>query len=110
MKLRHTPLLAAIVLAVAAPSPAPAAPAAAVHIKNFAFVPATLTVAAGTVVTFVNDDLEPHTATAVDKSFDSEALDTHESWKHAFLTPGTFAYFCELHPMMKATLLVKAAR
>ena len=81
-----------------------------VHIKNFTFVPASLSVPAGTSVTFINDDDEPHTVTAIDKSFDSEAIDTHESWKHTFAKTGTFAYFCEMHPMMKATLIVKAAQ
>jgi plastocyanin len=80
-----------------------------VHIKDFKFVPPALTVPAGSTVTFVNDDTEPHTATADDKSFDSEAIDTSETWKHTFAKPGTFAYFCEMHPMMKGTLTVKAA-
>jgi plastocyanin len=80
-----------------------------VHIKDFKFVPATLTVPAGSTVTFVNDDNEPHTATAVDKSFDTEALDTNEKKKVVFAKAGTFAYFCEMHPMMKGTLTVKAA-
>jgi plastocyanin len=111
MKQRFVPLLAALALAAMTPLSALAAPATAtVHIKNFTFVPAALTVAPGTIVTFVNDDMEPHTATAVDKSFDSEALDTHESWKHTFAKPGSFAYFCEMHPMMKATLTVKASK
>ena len=80
-----------------------------VHIKDFTFVPAALTVPAGSTVAFVNDDTEPHTATAYDKSFDSDAIDTNETWKHTFSKPGTFAYFCEMHPMMKGTLIVKAA-
>ena len=86
---------------------APPAPAT-VHIRNFRLVPASLENAPGTTVTFVNDDEEPHTATAADKSFDSEALDTHETWKHTFSKPGSFAYFCEMHPQMKGKLVVKA--
>ena len=67
MNLRIISVLAAALLA-ALPVAAPADPAAAtVHIKNFKFVPATLTVAPGTVVTFVNDDQEPHTVTATDQ-------------------------------------------
>ena len=93
----------------------PALPAAAatkpvtVRIKNFAFVPAKLTVPAGTTVVFVNDDDEPHTATAANKSFDSEAIDTNKSWLHTFAKPGTFAYYCELHPQMKGQIVVSAA-
>jgi plastocyanin len=78
-----------------------------VHIHNFAFVPATLAVAGGTVVTFVNDDAEPHTVTAVNGSYDSEALDTRASWAHTFAVPGASAYFCELHPMMKGRIIVQ---
>ena len=101
----------AIVFAVAAvllaSGPASTAGATAtVHIKNFAFVPAKLTVAAGTVVRFVNDDSEAHTATAVDKSFDSEGLDSGEAWGYRFSKPGKFAYFCALHPYMRGTIVV----
>ena len=102
-------MLAAVALLAGLPVSAPAAPVAAiVHIKNFKFVPALLTVTAGTSVTFVNDDEEPHTATALDKSFDSDALDTNEKWQHTFAKPGSYAYFCEMHPYMKGTLIVKA--
>ena len=95
--------LAALLLA-AAPDTAPA-----VHIKNFSFIPQTITVRAGQRVTFTNDDDEPHTVTALDKSFDSEGLDTHRSWQHAFAKPGTYAYFCEMHPYMKGRVVVLAA-
>src|SRR5471030_2842414 len=85
---------------------APANAAVTVHIVNFAFKPDHLTIPAGTTVTFVNDDNEPHTVTAVNKSFDSEGLDLHQLWKHAFAKPGTIAYFCQMHPNMKAWLIV----
>jgi plastocyanin len=80
-----------------------------VHIKNFMFNPMTATIDAGDRVTFVNDDDEAHTATAVDHSFDSEGLDAHASFQHVFSKPGTYSYFCELHPYMKATIVVRAA-
>ncbi len=98
-------LLLAIVLAVA--GPAPSAATATVHIKNFAFDPATLTVAAGTTVRFVNDDSEAHTVTARDGSFNSDGLDTNDSWSFRFSKPGDYAYFCQLHPYMKGTVTVK---
>jgi plastocyanin len=103
---------AAVVLLLGAALPAPAADVpkpVIVHIKNFAYVPAKLTVPVGTTITFVNDDAEPHTVTATNNSFDSDGLDSHQSWKHAFAKPGTFAYFCEMHPYMKGTVVVKAA-
>ena len=66
-------LAAALSLAAAAPAAAPAG-AAAVHIQNFRFGPQTLNVPAGTIVTFVNDDEEPHNVTAADHSYRSPIL------------------------------------
>jgi plastocyanin len=82
---------------------------ATVHIKDFKYNPPALTVHAGDRVTFVNDDDEAHTVTATDKSFDSEGLDTAGTWQHVFTKPGTYHYFCELHPWMKATIVVLPA-
>ena len=84
-------------------------PAHTIHIKNFKFEPTPIKIHSGDRVTFVNDDSEAHTATADDKSFDSEALDTDGTWQHAFTKPGTYNYFCELHPYMKATIVVLPA-
>lgn len=80
-----------------------------VHIRNFAFSPATLTIAAGTTVRFVNDDQEAHTATANDRSFDSGGLDTNDSWEHRFDARGTYHYFCQMHPYMHGTIVVTKA-
>ncbi|HYL26791.1 MAG TPA: cupredoxin family copper-binding protein [Candidatus Nitrosotalea sp.] len=80
----------------------------AVHIKGDAFVPPTLTVPAGTTVTFANDDDDAHTVTASDGTFDSKGLDTSQTWQHTFEKPGTYRYFCQLHPFMKGTIVVKA--
>ncbi len=98
-------LLAAL-LAAAAPA---LATAPNVQIKNDAFAPAVLTIAAGQAVTFANDDDDAHTVTATDGSFDSKGLDTNARWRHVFAKPGTYAYFCALHPFMKGTIVVKAA-
>lgn len=91
----------------AVPPPLPAV--ATVHIKDFKYNPPALTIHAGDRVTFVNDDDEAHTVTATDKSFDSEGLDTAGTWQHVFVKPGTYRYFCELHPYMKATIVVLPA-
>lgn len=88
---------------------APAKPVVTVHIKNFAYVPAHLTVRVGDRVRFVNDDDEAHTVTAQDRSFDSGGMDSRDSWQHVFVTPGRFTYFCALHPYMKATITVTSA-
>ncbi len=101
-------LLVAAILAIApAASPSPAAmPGFVVHIKDFKYAPTPLKIHVGDTVRFINDDDEPHTVTATDKSFDSEALDTSGAWTHTFTKPGTYSYFCELHPYMKATVIV----
>jgi plastocyanin len=80
-----------------------------VLIDNFTFNPATLTVTAGATVTWVNRDDVPHTATSSAKPrvFDSGALDTDERFSHVFDTPGTYAYFCSIHPHMTGQIVVK---
>ena len=99
----------ALTLALASGEASTSGATATVHIKNFAFVPATLTVPAGSVVRFVNDDGEAHTVTAVDRSFDSTGIDGGEAWAYRFAKPGKFAYFCALHPYMKGAVVVAPA-
>jgi plastocyanin len=103
---------ASVALAVALAagvSPAQSPSDVTVHIKDFKFDPTPLTVHAGERVTFVNDDDEAHTVTASDKSFDSEGLDGAGTWQHVFAKAGTYRYFCELHPYMKAIVVVLPA-
>ena len=103
-------LLAATIGSAANAGASPLLPSVAtVHIKDFAYKPPALTIHAGDRVTFINDDDEAHTVTATDKSFDSAGLDTAETWQHVFATPGTYHYFCALHPYMKATIIVLPA-
>ena len=87
---------------------APAAPQGpnTVSITNFAFSPATLTVPAGTKVTWTNHDEEPHTVVANDDSFHSPGLGTNSSYSYTFTTAGTFDYVCSIHPFMRATVVV----
>ncbi len=94
-------------LALAAEA-APAAPTV-VEIRNMKFEPATLTVTAGTRVTWVNDDTSPHTVTDKGKAFRSAALDSKDSFSYTFRTPGEFIYFCTIHPMMVGRIVVKPA-
>jgi len=77
-----------------------------VKIDMFAFGPRTLTVPAGTKVTWTNLDEEPHTVFSPNKSFRSDALDTGESFSFVFARPGTYKYFCSIHPHMKGTVVV----
>ncbi|MBV9232417.1 MAG: cupredoxin domain-containing protein [Candidatus Eremiobacteraeota bacterium] len=102
---------AILCLALLFPASAAARTAAPeVRILDDAFVPRTLMVQPGESVAFVNDDDDAHTVTANDGSFDSKGLDSHGVWRHAFPKSGTYAYFCQLHPFMKGTIVVKAAR
>jgi plastocyanin len=101
-------IIFALIAAFAAPAAALAA-APTVVIKDDAFTPRTITISAGQSVTFVNDDDDAHTVTAADGTFDSKGLDTKATWHHTFSKPGTYAYFCQLHPFMKGTIVVKAA-
>ena len=88
----------------------PAAAAAAVGIDNFTFTPQTLTVKAGTTVTWTNKDDIPHGIAATNNAFTrSKALDTDDSFSFTFTTPGTYQYFCYIHPHMTGTIVVEAA-
>ncbi len=102
------PALALTAVANAA-TPALLPSVATVHVKDFKFDPPVLTVHVGDRVTFVNDDDEAHTVTSTDKAFDSGGLDTGNTWQHVFSKAGTYQYFCELHPYMKATIVVVPA-
>src|SRR4051812_23212128 len=67
-----------------------------VHIKNYAFSPASLTVSAGTKVTWINDDTAAHTVTTTSgpKSFDSGSIAKGKSFSHTFTAAGTYSYYC----------------
>lgn len=80
-----------------------------VVINNFAFGPATLTVKRGTTVTWINKDGDAHTVTAVGAKplFGSNPLDTGDSFSFTFNEPGTYAYFCKIHPTMKGVIVVQ---
>lgn len=93
----------------ATPAASPVAGAATVRIANLAFDPATITVPTGSTVTWSNEDVTPHTATAVDGQFDSGIFDPGASFSFTFTEPGTFAYQCLLHPNMQGTVVVEGA-
>ena len=79
----------------------------AVKIDNFSFSPATITVAAGTTVRWTNRDDIPHTVVSDDKTFKSKVLDTDEQFTYTFTKPGTYSYFCSIHPKMTAKIVVQ---
>ena len=96
-------------MAAGTPAEAPAPPAGpnAVDINNFAFTPATLTIPAGTTITWTNRDEEPHTVVSNDGStFHSPGMGTGASYTVTFTNTGTFDYVCSIHPFMHGTVVV----
>jgi plastocyanin len=115
---RIAPLLGVVsLLAVALPELstageavfAAAASPATVNIDNFAFAPATLTVTAGTTVTWKNEDDSPHRIGDKNGTFKSAALDTDDTFSHTFAAPGEYPYICTIHPYMAGKIIVKPA-
>jgi plastocyanin len=110
--MRRASLAAVVMLALAAAvfsTPGRAADPNAVTIDDFKFAPAILTVLAGARVTWTNRDGEPHTVLAAEPKgmFKSPALDTDDSFSFTFAKPGTYSYFCSVHPHMTGTIVVK---
>ena len=80
---------------------------AEVKIDNFSFGPTAITVKAGTTVTWTNRDDIPHTVVSDDKLFKSKVLDTDEKFSYTFSKPGTYPYFCSVHPKMTGKVVVQ---
>ena len=78
-----------------------------VSMDGMTFLPAHLEVKVGDTVIWTNQDLVPHTVTALNHSFDSGSIAPGKKWKFKMLKPGTINYACSFHPTMKADLLVK---
>jgi plastocyanin len=102
-------LAAALPELTAAGEAAAAASSATVTIDNFAFAPPTLTVTAGTSVTWKNDDDSPHRIGDKNGTFKSAALDTDDTFSHTFAAPGEYPYICTIHPYMVGKIIVKPA-
>jgi plastocyanin len=102
---------AVALLAMAAIFPAVSAEAAELEVKidNFTFAPQRLVVKAGTTITWINEDDVPHTVASSTKLFKSKALDTNDKFSFTFTTPGSYEYFCSLHPHMTGAVVVEAA-
>ncbi|MFQ5471653.1 MAG: cupredoxin family copper-binding protein [Dehalococcoidia bacterium] len=75
-------------------------------IENFLFSPSELTINAGTTVTWANADAAVHDATERDRSWETELLSKGEAGEITFDEPGTFEYFCSIHPWMEGTITV----
>lgn len=77
-----------------------------VRIDNFSFAPKLLTVKAGTTVMWTNGDDVPHNVVGTKNEFSSPVLDTDQTFSFAFRNPGSYKYYCKLHPMMTGTIMV----
>jgi plastocyanin len=77
-----------------------------VVVDNFSFSPAAATVPAGATVTWTNRDDLPHNIVSTQKKFQSPVLDTDERFSYRFEAPGTYPYFCSLHPKMTGRIVV----
>jgi 3',5'-cyclic AMP phosphodiesterase CpdA len=75
-------------------------------LDNFSFSPAAATVPAGSMVTWTNRDDIPHNIVSTEKAFASPVLDTDQRFSHRFDEPGTYPYFCSLHPKMTGRIVV----
>jgi plastocyanin len=79
-----------------------------IEIKDFAFNPQTIKVKSGEKITWINRDEEPHTVVSVEKQFKkSNALDTDQEFTITAAAPGTYTYYCSVHPKMTGTIVVE---
>ena len=79
---------------------------AEIKIDNFSFAPQELSVATGTTVTWTNRDDIPHTIVSTDGVFKSKVRDTDENFSYTFTKPGTYSYYCSVHPKMTGKIVV----
>jgi plastocyanin len=107
MTTRITLAAGALLALLLAASHGIAARPTAVDIKDFKYGPPELTVRVGERVTWTNHDEETHTVTSATGAFASSGLSHEDSFAQTFTTPGRYAYFCALHPQMKATVVVR---
>jgi len=104
-------IMAIVLLVAGSPTVAandqPSGAKAAVNIDNFVFGPQTITVSVGTTVTWTNKDDIPHTTVSTDGVFKSKVMDTDEKFAYTFTKPGTYPYFCSVHPRMTGKVVVQ---
>jgi plastocyanin len=102
--LRHACIVTAMLCLAA---PAWAQSASMIVMKNFDFMPMSLTVAAGTTVTWKNLDGEPHTVVSDSGLYRSAALDQNDTFSFKFDKPGVYKYTCSIHPKMTGSIVVR---
>ncbi|NUR25533.1 MAG: hypothetical protein HOV83_06735 [Catenulispora sp.] len=82
-----------------------------VSIAGFAYAPQNITVASGDSITWTNQDEAPHTVTTTSgpQAVDSPMLSKGQSFTFTFTAPGTYSYYCTVHPDMRAQVVVTPA-
>lgn len=88
------------------PTPAPTSQNQII-IENGTYSPTNLIVKVGSTVDWTNKDIEDHTVTADDNSFDTGLIKSNQSGSLTFDTPGTYSYHCTTHPEMQGTIIVE---
>jgi plastocyanin len=99
--------LAPVSLILAAACARPAARSHTVEIRGFAYLPATLQVAVGDTVVWVNRDAVPHTATRDGRGWDSGSINAEQAWRFIVPASGSQPYYCAFHPTMRGELVVR---
>ena len=82
-------------------------PTTEIKVDNFTFSPETLTVPANSTVTWTNKDDVPHVIASTDGLFRSKGLDSDDHYSFKFTKPGTYNYFCSIHPKMTGKIVVQ---
>jgi plastocyanin len=93
--------------ALSAPALADVPDSNRIVVKDFMFTPNSLTIKAGSSVTWANLDDEPHNVVSDAGLFRSGAMDTNESFSFKFDKPGTYHFTCSIHPRMVGTIVVQ---
>jgi len=94
-------------IAICTPSAAETPDSNRIVVKEFMFTPNSLSIQAGSTVTWANMDDEPHTVVSDTGLFRSGAMDTNESFSFKFDKPGTYHFTCSIHPRMVGTIVVQ---
>ncbi|MDP8984633.1 MAG: cupredoxin domain-containing protein [Pseudomonadota bacterium] len=106
---RRSAFLSALLICSFAASTVPAysADGPQIVVKDFMFMPMTITIKAGSSVIWANKDDEPHTIMSDTGLFRSGAIDTDETFTFKFDHQGTYRYTCSIHPRMVGTIVVE---
>lgn len=104
---RGAAVLAAVALGLAAACARPASRSHTVEIRGFAYLPATLEVAVGDTVVWINRDAVPHTATRGGRGWESGGLNAEQAWRLVAGRQGSQPYYCAYHPNMRGILVMR---